>query len=250
MKKIVIIDTYPSSLLKLTEEAENAGYDVSAYNSAITALEELQTVSPDFIIATENLGEMDLTEFIHKIHSSPFIKDVPFGVITELPHKYKELDIILLKPPFHAEDIKNLFKKRNQEKSSALDTDIFQEVLEEVLGEEAKIREEIEKPKVSVTPREKIIPNSEKKELEHKMDMLKRDSQILLQAKDKKILDLKRKIDALEFELTQLNEKLKSSHGVMNDCQEKSLRALKALRLAITQLEDAQEDLDKAEKSD
>ncbi len=243
MKKIVIIDTYPSSLLKLTEEVESAGYDVSAYNSAITALEELQTVSPDFIIVTENLGDMDITEFIHKIHSSPFIKDVPFGVITTLPRKYKEFDVITLEPPFNVENIKNLLKKTKiGESITPFDTDIFKEVLEEVLGEEVRPKKEAEKFK--------IIPDAEKKEFEHKIDILKRDSQILLQSKDKKILDLKRKIDALEMEISELSGKLESSYGVMNECQEKASRALKALKLAMTQIEDAQEDLDKAEKSE
>ncbi len=75
------------------------------------------------------------------------------------------------------------------------------------------------------------------RELENKYELLKRDTQALLDSKDKHVLELKRKNDALELEMESLEERLRNATLVVSSIQAKKRRLVETLRLALTLLE-------------
>ena len=82
-------------------------------------------------------------------------------------------------------------------------------------------------------------------ELEHQLELLKTDTEIQLRNRDGKILDLKRKIDALEFDIESLADKdmaQKEEHFALED---KIDKAMSSLKLALGVLQDDETDMDK-----
>lgn len=75
------------------------------------------------------------------------------------------------------------------------------------------------------------------RELENKYELLKRDMQALLDSKDRHVLELKKKSDALEFELESLEERLRNNNSSLGAVDAKKRRLIETLRLAITLLE-------------
>jgi predicted nucleic acid-binding Zn-ribbon protein len=71
------------------------------------------------------------------------------------------------------------------------------------------------------------------KELESKLEILKKDSETLIAARENKILELKRKIDLLEFNYDTLLDKNELEKGNVVKANEKIERILKILRLAV-----------------
>lgn len=76
------------------------------------------------------------------------------------------------------------------------------------------------------------------RELEEQLEMLRNDAEIQIKNRDKKILELKRKIDTLEFDIESAHMKEKKSVNSQVDLEEKMNRVIKTLRGAIGQLED------------
>ncbi len=97
----------------------------------------------------------------------------------------------------------------------------------------AQIREELKKIRLK------------ERELENKYELLKRDSAALLDSKDKHIMDLKRKNDALELEMESLEEKLRNYNIVLNNLGAKKEKLIETFKLAISLIEE----IDKAEPS-
>ena len=62
------------------------------------------------------------------------------------------------------------------------------------------------------------------KELENKYELLKRDTQALLDSKDKHLLELKSKNDAFELEMEALEERLRKSNTALNSVDAKKQR--------------------------
>jgi len=91
----------------------------------------------------------------------------------------------------------------------------------------AKVRRDIRKIRIR------------EKELGNKLEMMKNDSETLLTAKDKKILQLKQHIDNLEFEIETLKEKAENLQELARENEEKAERVVKALRLSTSLLETA-----------
>lgn len=89
-----------------------------------------------------------------------------------------------------------------------------------------KIREDLKRIKLK------------EKELENKYELLRNDTQTLLDAKDKQILDVKKKADALDLELEQYDDRLRESARVLNEVSVKKRRLIDTLKLAIQLLED------------
>ncbi len=79
------------------------------------------------------------------------------------------------------------------------------------------------------------------KELEARLEILKRDSETLLAAKDRKLLEFKRKIDALEYEMESLVEKEKAAQKKLESWKERMNRVLRALKLGTSLLESEEE---------
>ncbi len=75
------------------------------------------------------------------------------------------------------------------------------------------------------------------RELENKYELLKRDTQALLDSKDKHVIELKRKNDALELEMESLEERLRNATLSVSAVQAKKRRLIETLRLAISLLE-------------
>ncbi len=75
------------------------------------------------------------------------------------------------------------------------------------------------------------------RELENKYELLKRDMQALLDSKDRHVLELKKKTDALELEQESLEDRLRNSNSVLGAVDAKKRRLIETLRLAITLLE-------------
>ncbi len=81
------------------------------------------------------------------------------------------------------------------------------------------------------------------KELEARLEILKRDSETLLAAKDRKLLEFKRKIDSLEYEMESLIEKEKAAQKKIGFWKERINRVLRALKLGTSLLE-SEEDME------
>ncbi len=89
----------------------------------------------------------------------------------------------------------------------------------------AKIREELKRIKLK------------ERELENKYELLKRDAQALLDSKDKHVLEVKKKNDALELEMESLEERLRRGNTILNAIDSKKKRLVETMRLAISLLE-------------
>ncbi len=86
------------------------------------------------------------------------------------------------------------------------------------------------------------------KELEARLEILKKDSETLIQAKDKKLLEFKRKMDALEYELEIVREREAEATRKVKFWRDRMDRVLRALRLGSSLLE-SDEDLEEFERS-
>lgn len=75
------------------------------------------------------------------------------------------------------------------------------------------------------------------RELENKYELLKRDTQALLDSKDKHTLELKKKNDAFELEMEALEDRLRKSTLVLGSIEAKKKRLIETMKLAIGLLE-------------
>jgi hypothetical protein len=75
------------------------------------------------------------------------------------------------------------------------------------------------------------------RELEQKLELLKSDAETQIRNRDLKILELKRKIDAMEFDMESITTQEKRSVESRSDLEDKLDKAIKTLRTAITVLE-------------
>ncbi|MCX7978655.1 MAG: hypothetical protein N2578_06585, partial [Bdellovibrionaceae bacterium] len=78
------------------------------------------------------------------------------------------------------------------------------------------------------------------KELENRLDLLRSEKGTLLRAKDEQILDLKRKIDQHQTEIENYRLKLQELNRSIESYQEHFKKTVRALRLALSNLEAAE----------
>jgi len=76
------------------------------------------------------------------------------------------------------------------------------------------------------------------RELEQRLELLKADTETQIRHRDLKILELKRKIDSMEFDMESINDKEQKSVESKFELEDKLDKAIKTLRNAITLLED------------
>lgn len=76
------------------------------------------------------------------------------------------------------------------------------------------------------------------RELEQKLELLKSDAETQIRHRDLKILELKRKLDAMEFDMESISTQEKRSVESRFELEDKLDKAIKTLRNAITVLED------------
>jgi hypothetical protein len=86
------------------------------------------------------------------------------------------------------------------------------------------------------------------KELENRYELLKKDTETLLDSKDNQVLELKKKSDALELELESLEDRLRSEHAILNSIEGKKRRLIETLKLAISLLEEIDSESDVSEE--
>lgn len=82
---------------------------------------------------------------------------------------------------------------------------------------------------------------SRERELEHRIEMMKTESLLLAAAKDKAILELKRQVDGSAHEISKARQHAQDLAQQLRDKQDVIVRAVRALRLASTVLETADE---------
>lgn len=76
------------------------------------------------------------------------------------------------------------------------------------------------------------------KDLEQKLELLKSDAETQIRNRDLKILELKRKIDAMEFDMESISSQEKKSIESRFELEDKLEKAIKTLRNAISTLEE------------
>lgn len=79
------------------------------------------------------------------------------------------------------------------------------------------------------------------RELEQKLELLKADSETQIRHRDLKILELKRKLDGMEFDMESITVQEKRSVESRFELEDKLDKAIKTLRSAISVLEDESE---------
>lgn len=88
------------------------------------------------------------------------------------------------------------------------------------------------------------------RDLEARLELLRKDSETLLKARDEKVLDLQRKIDALEFDLDQVQDSKVQAQVEAERYLAKLSRVARALHIATGMIEDdhiSEEELDELE---
>jgi len=75
------------------------------------------------------------------------------------------------------------------------------------------------------------------RDLEHRIEIIKAESQSIAASKDRMILELKRQIDQISSELNYAKAQVQETFGQFKERQETARRAVRALRIALTVLE-------------
>lgn len=88
------------------------------------------------------------------------------------------------------------------------------------------------------------------RELENRLELVKAEKTALLRAKDENILELKRKIDHLQSELDNYRDKVLELNKTLDLNQEQFKRTVRALRLALSNLEVKEENIVPLKKAD
>ena len=134
---------------------------------------------------------------------------------------------------------KSIMKKRSQQEFEEMryslkladeKRDIFEERSRKVQKEFDKLNHKVRIDFNTVKQREK--------ELEGQLELLKMDSRSQVESRDKKILELKRKIDALEFNMENAHIKEQKSKEDKVKLEEKLHKVMKTLRSSIKVMED------------
>lgn len=107
-------------------------------------------------------------------------------------------------------------------------------------SEVEKLRLKIEELELRLQGDLKRIRNRER-ELENRLELAKLESHAVTKNKDEIILDLKRKIDQLGFELENYRDKSRDLNKMIEDNRERVRRTVKTLRVALSMLEGEQE---------
>ncbi len=75
------------------------------------------------------------------------------------------------------------------------------------------------------------------RDLEHRVEIIKAESQSIAASKDRMILELKRQVDQVTAELGRSKSQVQETYGQFKERQETVRRAVRALRIALTVLE-------------
>lgn len=115
--------------------------------------------------------------------------------------------------------------KSEQEKQRELDRELT-ETKDRYESLKARVRKDLRKIRVR------------ERDLESKLELLRTDSERMVEARDAKVLELQRKIDALEFDLDQIQD---SRHKALSQAERylaKLARVSRTLQLAVSMIDD------------
>jgi hypothetical protein len=116
-------------------------------------------------------------------------------------------------------------------------------------GQLAEAGEKYENLRVRVRKDIRKIRENER-DLEARLELLRKDSATLLQARDEKVLEMQRKIDALEFDLDQVQDGRVQAQMEAERYLAKLSRVSRALRIAVGMVEEehiSEDELDELE---
>ncbi|MES2529193.1 MAG: hypothetical protein V4598_19055 [Bdellovibrionota bacterium] len=129
-------------------------------------------------------------------------------------------------------------KKLNEDISDLKDRLRLEEERRLILEEKNRIlREEVDKASQRSRIDVKKVQMRER-ELEGRLELLKADAETQIRNRDLKILELKRKIDAMEFDMESIQTQEKRTVESRFELEDKLEKAIKTLRGAISVLED------------
>ncbi len=123
----------------------------------------------------------------------------------------------------HVEDLDRQLKERT-EKARTIETKL-RHMTEEVNKVKERVRVDIRRIRVR------------EKELESQLEIVKKDSAALLQARDEKILELKRRVDLLEFNMELAQEQVEKERRSTDELRSKLRDAADAMKQANGYLE-------------
>jgi hypothetical protein len=145
------------------------------------------------------------------------------GMRAELDEKKIEIQLMKKRMSEDTQDLKyQLELEQERRKLAEEKAKTFQN---EALAMQQKVKLEIKKV------------SSKEKELEQKLELLKVDAETQIRHRDLKILEYKRKIDAMEFDIDTLTANEQRNMGDKSNLEDKLDKAIKTLRAAIGILE-------------
>ncbi len=180
---------------------------------AQATIANLRTDRTDLLTRIQNLEE---DKMLHNRQT--------LTIRAELDEKKIELSIIRKKLNEEITELKDRLKFHDERKMILEEKN---KILSQEL-EKAGQRNKIDLKKVQMRERE----------LEQKLELLKSDAETQIRHRDLKILELKRKIDAMEFDMESISNQEKKSVESRYELEDKLDKAIKTLRSAITVLED------------
>ena len=205
-----------SSSVSTKEERSNYQSAVGNYNAE---LERLQ--------ATLNHLRGDRGELLKKIEQLEEDKlsqqRLGLNMRAELDEKKIEIQLMKKRMTEESQDLKYQFELEQERRKLA------EERAREYQGEIQALQQKVKLEVKKVSSRER--------ELEQKLELLKSDAETQIRHRDMKILELKRRIDAMEFEMDTLNSLEQKSMGDKTELEGKLDKAIKTLRTAIGILE-------------
>jgi hypothetical protein len=126
-----------------------------------------------------------------------------------------------------------LFDQEEAERQSKLDNDRIKALESQV----SEAGEKYENLRGRVRKDIRKIRENER-DLEARLELLRKDSSTLLQARDEKVLELQRKIDALEFDLDQIQDSRVQAQMEAERYLAKLSRVSRALQIGMSMIED------------
>jgi chromosome segregation ATPase len=213
---------------EVTEEREHRGANLSEDLRQISGaysgeMERLQATMSNLRTDREEL----LTK-IQKLEDDKVMQNrQSLTMRAELDEKKIELTIIRKKLNEEISDLKDKLKLHDEKR---LIIEEKNRILMQELDKSAQ-RNKIDVKKIQMR----------EKELEQKLELLKADAETQIRNRDLKILELKRRLDSMEFDMESLSQQEKKSVESRFELEDKLEKAIKTLRTAINVLEDENE---------
>jgi hypothetical protein len=177
--------------------------------------------------ATLNHLRSDRAELLKKIETLEEDKAVhsrnTLGMRAELDEK--KIEIQLMKRRLSEEGLDLKYQVELETERRKLAEERAKTYQAEVVAMQQKIKLEVKKV------------SSRERELEQRLELLKSDAETQIRHRDQKILELKRRMDAMEFDMEAMNAIEQKTVGDKTELEGKLDKAIKTLRTAIGILE-------------